>query len=65
MARVAIISKPQKEELQHTLPDLVLWLKAHGYEPLLDPVSANYVTDERVCPRPEMAALAPDLVIVL
>jgi NAD+ kinase len=65
MPRVAIISKPQKEELQHTLPDLVLWLKAHGYEPLLDPVSANYVTDECVCPRPEMAALAPDLVIVL
>lgn len=65
MPRVAIISKPQKEELQHTLPDLVLWLKAHGYELLLDPVSANYVTEERVCPRPEMAALAPDLVIVL
>jgi NAD+ kinase len=65
MPRVAVISKPQKEELQHTLPDLVMWLKAHGYEPLLDPVSANYVTDEQVCPRPDMAALQPDLVIVL
>src|SRR3984885_8791115 len=65
MPRVAIISKPQKEELRQTLPELVLWLKAHGYEPLHDPVSANYVADEKVCPRPEMAALNPDLAIVL
>ena len=65
MPRVAIISKPQNEELKQTLPDLVLWLKGHGYEPLLDPVSANYVMDERVCPRPEMAEQKPDLVIVL
>lgn len=65
MPRVAIIAKPQKEELRHTLPELVLWLKAHGYEPLLDPVSATYVAGEVVCPRPEMAALHPELVIVL
>jgi NAD+ kinase len=65
MQRVAIISKPQNLELQQTLPDLVLWLKGHGYELLLDPVSANYVMDERVCPRPEMAEHKPDLVIVL
>ncbi|HTW47790.1 MAG TPA: NAD(+)/NADH kinase, partial [Acidobacteriaceae bacterium] len=65
MQRAAIISKPQNEELQRTLPELVLWLRGHGYEPLLDPVSANYVMDERVCPRPEMAEKKPDLVIVL
>jgi NAD+ kinase len=65
MPRVAVISKPQKEELQQTLPDLVMWLKTHGFEPLLDPVSANYVTDEQVFPRPDMAGLKPDLVIVL
>lgn len=65
MPRVAIISKPQKEELRQTLPELVLWLKAHGYEPLLDPVSGTYVANEKVCPRPEMTALHPDLVIVL
>ncbi|HEY6444904.1 MAG TPA: NAD(+)/NADH kinase [Acidobacteriaceae bacterium] len=65
MPRVAVISKPQKEELRQTLPELVLWLKAHGYEPLLDPVSANYVTDENICPRPEMATLNPDFAIVL
>lgn len=65
MPRVAVISKPQKEELRQTLPQLVLWLKAHGYEPLLDPVSATYVTDARICPRPEMPARHPELVIVL
>jgi NAD+ kinase len=65
MQRVAIISKPQNAELQQTLPDLMLWLRGHGYEPLLDPVSANYVMDERVCPREEMAEQKPDLVIVL
>lgn len=65
MPRVAVLSKPQKDELEQTLPDLVLWLKAHGYDPLLDPVSANYVTDEQVCPRPDMPAYQPELVIVL
>jgi NAD+ kinase len=65
MPRVAIISKPQKDELRQMLPELVLWLKAHGCQPVLDPVSANYVTDEEVCPRPEMAALQPELTIVL
>jgi NAD+ kinase len=65
MSRVAIISKPQKEELRQTLPELVLWLKSHGYEPLLDPVTAHYVTTETTVPRAEMAALCPELVIVL
>jgi len=65
MSRIAIISKPQKEELRQLLPELVLWLKAHGHEPLLDPVSANYVMDQPVHPRPELAALSPELVVVL
>ncbi|MGA7522576.1 MAG: NAD(+)/NADH kinase [Acidobacteriaceae bacterium] len=65
MPRVAIISKPQKEELRQLMPELILWLRAHGYEPLLDPVSANYVMDGHVSPRPELPSLNPDLVIVL
>lgn len=65
MPRVAIISKPQKEELRHLLPELALWLKAHGFEALMDPVSANYVLDEPVYPRGELASLHPELVIVL
>jgi NAD+ kinase len=65
MARVAIISKPQKHELREVIPELVQWLKARGYEPMLDPVSASYVEDEEVCPRPDMASQQPELVIVL
>jgi NAD+ kinase len=65
MSRIAIISKPQKEELRVLLPELVLWLKSHGHEPLLEPVSANYVMDEKVYARPDLSSLSPDLVIVL
>ncbi len=65
MSRVAVISKPQKEELRQLLPELVLWLKSRGHEALLDPVSANYVMDEKVHARPDLSALNPDLVIVL
>lgn len=65
MTRIAIISKPQKEELQRVLPELVLWLKARGYEPVLDPVSASYVAGEKAYPRPELESLSPELVIVL
>jgi len=65
MSRVAIISKPQKEELRQLLPELVLWLRSRGHEALLDPVSANYVTDEKVHARPDLSRLDPELVIVL
>jgi NAD+ kinase len=65
MRNVAIISKPQKEELATLLPELLLWMKAHGLDPILDPVSANYAPHGRVLPRHQMPAAKPDLVIVL
>jgi NAD+ kinase len=65
MRLVAIISKPQKEELFQILPDLVLWMKAHDLDPILDPVSGNYTQLAGIVPRHEMPAQAPDLVIVL
>jgi NAD+ kinase len=39
MRSVAIISKPQKEELATLLPELVAWMRAHDFEPILDHVS--------------------------
>ena len=36
MVRVAIVCKPEKEELARLLPELIAWLRQHGYEPLLD-----------------------------
>jgi NAD+ kinase len=65
MRPVAIISKPQKEELLQLLPNLVLWMKAHGLDPILDPVSGSYTQQARIIPRHEMPAEKPDLVIVL
>lgn len=65
MRPVAIISKPQKEELYQLLPGLVLWMKAHDLEPILDPVSGNYTQQARIVARHEMPGEAPDLVIVL
>jgi NAD+ kinase len=65
MRTVAIISKPQKEELLQLLPNLVLWLKAHALDAILDPVSGNYAQAARIVPRHEMPAEKPDLVVVL
>src|ERR1700758_1775183 len=65
MRPVAIISKPQKEDLYQLLPGLVLWMKAHDLDPILDPVSGSYTQQAPIVPRHEMPAAAPDLVIVL
>lgn len=65
MRSVAIISKPQKEELSTLLPELILWMKAHGFDPILDPVSGNYTQEAPILPRHEMPAAHPELVVVL
>jgi NAD+ kinase len=43
MNRVAIVSKPLKEELVRLLPELVEWLRNHDFEPVLDRESASYL----------------------
>jgi len=65
MRRIAIISKPQKEELVTLLPELVLWLRTHGFEPILDSVSGNYAQEKKVVPRAELPEHDPELVVVL
>jgi NAD+ kinase len=65
MARVAIVCKPQKEELGKILPELVAWLRERGYEPLLDRESGQYTTTAEVVDRAEMPHFAPELIIVL
>src|SRR5690348_2946841 len=65
MRRVAIVSKPQKEELTTLLPELVLWMKGHGIDPVLDPVSGSYAGTARVVARHLLPAEEPDLVVVL
>ncbi|MGI8770439.1 MAG: NAD(+)/NADH kinase [Acidobacteriaceae bacterium] len=65
MPTVAIISKPQKPEVAPILGEIILWMRAHGFETILDPVSGNYTQDAQVVPRQEMVAHNPELAIVL
>lgn len=70
MKRIAIICKPQKEELGQILPGLIAWLRERGYEPLLDHEAARYI-DAASSPavvsvdRAELPKQNPSLVIVL
>lgn len=65
MRTIAVISKPQKPDLAPILNDLVLWIRARGNEPILDPVSGTYVQSARIVPRHDMALEEPELAIVL
>jgi NAD+ kinase len=65
MVRVAIVCKPQKEELARLLPELIAWLREHGYEPLLDLEGGSYTSAAPAFDRSAMPEQAPGLVIVL
>jgi NAD+ kinase len=65
MRTIAVISKPQKPDLAPILNDLVLWIRARGNEPILDPVSGTYVQSARIVQRHDMALEEPELAIVL
>jgi NAD+ kinase len=65
MRTIAVISKPQKPDLAPVLTELMLWMRARGIEPMLDPVSGNYVQSTHVVPRHEMVEHNPELAIVL
>ncbi len=65
MPKVAIVSKPQKPELQAILTELLQWLGSHGYTAVLDQTSACYVSSLNFVERAALPAENPDLVIVL
>ena len=66
MPLAAIISKPQKPELEQILADLLQWLSGHGFTFLLDPNSARYLNrEDEAVERPEMPEQSPDIVITL
>ncbi|MGA2349269.1 MAG: NAD(+)/NADH kinase [Terracidiphilus sp.] len=65
MVRVAIVCKSEKEELVRILPELITWLREHGYEPLLDREGERYTTDAPAVDRAAMPEQMPGLVIVL
>jgi NAD+ kinase len=70
MPKVAIISKPQKPELEFILTELIAWLKGHGLTPILEPDSASYIglgdlAIDHAIDRSDMASHEPVLVISL
>jgi NAD+ kinase len=80
MHSVAIVSKPQKEELIKLIPELIEWLREHEFRPVLDRESASYLVGPKaaakgasgskianieVFDRPDLPAARPALVIVL
>ncbi len=66
MPKAAIISKPQKLEMESILPQLIDWLAQRGYESVMDPHSAAYVdSDMKAIPRAEMPDQEPAVVISL
>ncbi len=65
MRRVAIASKPNKDELRRILPELVEWLRLHGFEPVLDREGGAMSSAAEAVSRAELPKLNPELVIVL
>lgn len=63
--RIAIVCKPHKEELLRIVPELVAWLREHGYEPLLDHEGGRYTDAAPSVDRAELPAHSPALVIML
>jgi NAD+ kinase len=61
----AVISRPARAEVARTVPELLTWLHAHGYEVIVDPETAKYSHSEEEVPRPEMSSRPLDLVVVL
>jgi len=65
MTRVAIVSKPNREELKRLLPELIAWLRQRGFQPVLDREGAGYTAAAPSVDRTELPAQSPQLVIVL
>lgn len=64
MPTIAIVSKPQKPELQGILRDLLGWIEQHGMKPVLDHTSACYL-EQKGLAREYLPGEHPDLVVVL
>lgn len=62
---VGIVSKPNKAEVAHIVPQLTRWLSDRGYTFVVDPETAPHAASAEVVSRPEMAGRDLDFVIVL
>ncbi|MGI9104328.1 MAG: NAD(+)/NADH kinase [Terriglobales bacterium] len=66
MKSAAIVSKPEKPELQQLVPQTLGWLREHGYEHVwMDRETAVYISGNSAVERSELGDKKPDFVLVL
>ena len=65
MITVAVVCKPNREELTRLLPELIAWLRERGYEVVLDREGGGYTKAAPALDRTELPTRSPGLVIVL
>lgn len=62
---VGVVSKPNKPEVAHIMPELARWLRAHGHDLVVDPETASHAPAAKVVSRDAMGEMDLDFVIVL
>src|SRR5215469_11321417 len=61
----AIISRPDRSQVEQILPDLLCWLADHGYEVITDLETSMYTSGKEAVPRSQLGTRHLDLVVVL
>src|ERR1700719_4568664 len=61
----AIVSRPGQPEVARILPGVMAWFRAHNYQVVVDPQTAEYIKGQEVVPRTQMPSRPLDLVLVL
>ena len=61
----AIVSRPGRPEVARILPGVMEWFRAHNYQMVVDPQTAEYAKGQEVVPRSQMSSRPLDLVVVL
>lgn len=62
---VGIVSKPEKPELKHVVPDLLAWFAKNQYDVVSDRETAAYGDGTKVLERKDMGSQPLDFVVVL
>lgn len=65
MPSAAVISKPNKPELNELISGVVDWLERHGYQVVLDPESSNHVSGYKRAAREQLHKYKLDFAVVL
>jgi NAD+ kinase len=63
--QVAIMAKPSKAELARIVPELLDWLKAHGYDVVIDREASAYCKEQETSTREEIGGRPLQFVVVL